>query len=581
MRNKIDLLADPDALFLNLWKARALKLLEPPEYIWREREGGTIEGFAVSDHEVITAKIEAFVRSTKKHKSFRKPVEVNAFPAVIERASFRKSHVYAGEKLILSGASATRLFNAFRGEQPEGHVEAGNVLSTSFKDCRKANIGHQFPVESIFLESDLDFAVECRNTFNYYHFITESLAQLCVLDGVGFQGNIYFHFSNGEEKQLPFAQKFVEALFSEYAGRVFFERPPKDYDLVLTAFEFIGGMGQVPQAQLKGITRLAPDDSDVGSVEFHPVLAMNMVNRTLLDLSARALKAIEEHDFSHLPKRFFVGRSLDQSRSRPLAGQDLLLEHLLAFGFEHVVFEDYSPLEQIALMAQAEMMISYHGAGFTNMLFASPDAYVIELGTLQTAQFRWADFWPLANASGCKYISFFADFAAEDQLKETKFSVDGIVPTFVSEKATAQAVAFVVTILGQSPSIPDAKKLAELAGRVLRAGAAPQAITVLANHRDIVENDGALCLLLADFHKALDEPKSELLALEAAFKNDPSRGKHWFESFGAPIVSSGLRSSAGHYRISPLIFQNVTMRLSQITIGFVSSVDCTCCCEPL
>ena len=531
MRNKIDLLADPDALFLNLWKARALKLLEPPEYIWREREGGTIEGFAVSDHEVITAKIEAFVRSTKKHKSFRKPVEVNAFPAVIERASFRKSHVYAGEKLILSGASATRLFNAFRGEQPEGHVEAGNVLITFFKDCRKANIGHQFPVESIFLESDLDFAVECRSTFNYYHFITESLAQLCVLDGVGFQGNIYFHFPNGEEKQLPFAQKFVEALFPEYAGRVFFERAPKDYDLVLTAFEFIGSMGQVPQAQLKGITRLAPDDSDVGSVEFHPVLAMNMVNRTLLDLRARALKAIEEHDFSHLPKRFFVGRSLDQSRSRPLAGQDLLLEHLLAFGFEHAVFEDYSPLEQIALMAQAEMMISYHGAGFTNMLFASPDAYVIELGTLQTAQFRWADFWPLANASGCKYISFFADFAAEDQLKETKFSVDGIVPTFVSEKATAQAVAFVVTILGQSPSIPDAKKLAELAGRVLRAGAAPQAITVLANHRDIVENDGALCLLLADCHKALDEPKSELLALEAAFKNDPSRGKHWFEHF--------------------------------------------------
>ena len=84
-------------------------------------------------------------------------------------------------------------------------------------------------------------------------------------------------------------------------------------------------------------------------------------------------------------------------------------------------------------------------------------------------------------------------------------------------------MAFVVTILGQSPSIPDAKNLAELAARVLRAGAAPQAITVLANHRNMVENDGALCLLLADCHKALDEPKSELLALEAAFKNDPNR----------------------------------------------------------
>jgi hypothetical protein len=315
----------------------------------------------------------------------------------------------------------------------------------------------------------------------------------------------------------------VTALFAEYAGRMFFERAPKDYDLVLTAFEFIGGMGQVPQAQLDGIARLAPDNSDVGSAEFHPVLRMNAVNRTLLDLRARALKAIEGHDFSHLPKRFFVGRSLDQSRQRPLAGQGLLLEHLIGFGFEHVVFEDYSPLEQIALMAQAEMMISHHGAGFTNMLFASPDTHVIELGTLQTAQFRWADFWPLANASGCKYIKFFADFAAEDQLREPKFSVDGIVPTFVSEKATAQVMAFVVTILGQSPKVPDSQKFGALAGRVLRAGAAPQAISLLANHRDMVEKDGALCLLLADCHKALDEPKSELLALEAAFKNDPSR----------------------------------------------------------
>jgi hypothetical protein len=74
VRNKIDLSADPDALFLNLWTEATLKLLEPPEYIWRAREGGIIEGFAVSDHAAINDKTEAFVRSAQKHKSFRKPV---------------------------------------------------------------------------------------------------------------------------------------------------------------------------------------------------------------------------------------------------------------------------------------------------------------------------------------------------------------------------------------------------------------------------------------------------------------------------------------------------------------------------
>lgn len=523
MRNKVDLSDDPDAMFLNPWRDRDLKLLEQPEFMWRERAGATIEGFAVSEHPQINAKIRAFCKATDRQKRFHTPIEVNSVPAVIRHASFRKSHVLADEKLVLSGASATRLFNAFRGEHPDGPTAGDTALGAYLQSCREVNKGQQISVENTFIEPDLDFAVECRNTFNYYHFITESLSQLCVLDDVGFRGNIYFHFPNQEEKQRKFADEFVAALFPEYEGRVFFERAPKTYDLVLTSFDFIGAMGQVPQADLDQLVRLAPKGTVLGSVEFLPVLAMNSVSSSLLSLRARALRAIEGHDFSHLPRRFFVGRSEDQSRSRPLEGQDLLLEHLLRFGFEHVVFEEYSPLEQIALMAQAEMMVSHHGAGFTNMLFAAPDAYVIELGTLQTAQFRWADFWPLANASGCRYLNFFADFSSEDPLMQPDFKTDGIVPTSVSEVAAAQIMAFIVAVLGHVPTMPDQASLLLLGSRLMRGGAAVQAISLLAQHETMVSDSMDMCLLLADCHKALDEPKSELLALEAAFKADVSR----------------------------------------------------------
>ncbi len=520
MRNKIDFSADPDSLFLNPWQEEGLKLLSRPKYFWRKMPAATIDGFGVSVHSEINEKIRSFVTTVKRHKKFKSAVEINAVPAVIEQASFRKSHVMAGEKLVLSGASATRLQNTYRLDHAESEAAAIDALNTYFEKCRATNEGRRISEEKTFLESDLDFAIECRNTFNYYHFITESLSQLCVLDEVGFQGNIYFHFPNKEEKHRNFADAFVEALFPEYVGRVFFERAPKDYDLVLTAYDFFGGMCQMPEADFGKLSEIVPDGVTLGTVGFSQVLAMNSVSSAILALRVRALKAIEGRDFSHLPKRFFVGRGDAQSRARPLEGQDLLLEHLLRFGFEYVVFEDLEPLEQVALMAQAEMMISHHGAGFTNMIFANPDAYVIELGTLQTAKKRWADFWPLATASQCRYLSFFADFSSDDPLHEPTFANDGIVPTAVSSFAAAQVMTFVVTVLGRVPNMPDTDSLLVLGERVFRAGAIEQALLLLAEHEHLVIGSFDLCILRADCHKVLDQPKSELIALEQAFKAD-------------------------------------------------------------
>jgi hypothetical protein len=348
-----------------------------------------------------------------------------------------------------------------------------------------------------------------------------------VLDGLDFQGNIFFHFPNGEEKQQPFTQAFVDALFPEFEGRVFFERAPKDYDRVLTAFELSGAHYQLPHEITDGIKRHVPGDAGekdkLREISSRSVIAMNSVSAPLFALRGRALKAIKDHDFSHLPKRFFVGRDDRKSRARHMAGEELLFEHLELFGFEYVVFENLSPLEQIALMAQAEVMVSCHGAGFTNMLFASSDAWVIELGTFQTAQHRWGDFWPLAHVSQCKYVSFYADYHTETPLVEPNFGVDGIVPIALSEMATAQVMAFIVTVLGQYPRLNGAGTLATLAKQVLQAGAADHALGVLDAHAGMVALHADLALLKADCHKELGEPKSELVALDMAYKADRQR----------------------------------------------------------
>tara|TARA_R110002094_G_scaffold7401_15_gene16630 strand:+ start:6344 stop:8080 length:1737 start_codon:yes stop_codon:yes gene_type:complete len=529
VRNKVEFTLPPDALFLNPWRDPGFKLLLEPEFIWRPIPRARIEGFAVSAFGEINQKITACIKATKQQKAFSRAIEYNAVPIVLERASFRKSYVMARDRLILSGASGTRLLNKYRWESLDADVDVDVDirLNDFFVNGQAYNKNKEIPLYSGMLDYDIDFAIECRNTFNYYHFVIESLAQLTLLDTLDFQGNIYFHFPNQEKKQRPFAQDFVTALFPEYEGRVFFERAPKDYKRVLTAYDLIGAHQMMPENDIAGIERFAPaemaDQKGLSKIQLQPILAMNSVSSTVLALRARALRAIEGHDFGHLPRRFYVGRDTRQSRSRHMEGEDLLFDHLKLFGFEYVVFENLSPLEQIAAMANAEMMISYHGAGFTNMLFASPDAYVIEIGTLQTAQFRWGDFWPLANASQCRYVSFFADLNTDDPLTEPHFSTDGIVPVALSEQGTAQLMGFVVTVLGHYPKFNAPANLSELARRVLQVGAGDRAVGLLEEHAELVRENAELCLLKADCHKQQDEPKSELVALDHAFKADPTR----------------------------------------------------------
>ena len=527
MNNKVELKFPPETLFLNPWRDPGFKLLLEPEFYWRPIPKAKIEGFAVSAYDEINQKISSFLSVTKRNKVFSHAIEYNAVPVVLEKASFRKSYIMADGRLMLSGASGTRLLNRYRWENEGADFDVDTQLDNFFSECQEHNRSCEIPVFSGLLELDMDFAIECRNTFNFFHFITESLSQLTLLDTLDFQGNIYFHFPNHEEKQRPFAEAFVTALFPEYEGRVFFERSPKDYEKVLTAFELIGAHPMMPERDVAGIEKHAPvgasDQKGLADIGLQAALAMNSVSSTILALRARALRAIEGMDFSHLPRRFFVGRDTRQSRSRHMKGEDLLFEHLDLFGFEYVVLENLSPLEQIGLMANAEMMISYHGAGFTNMLFSNPDAFVIEIGTLQTAQFRWGDFWPLANASQCRYVSFFADFNIDDPLSEPHFSKDGIVPVVLSERGVAQLMAFVVTILGHYPKLNSPLSLLELARRVLQVGACDRAIGLLDEHVDLVRGSAELCLLKADCHKQKDEPKSELVALDYAFKADTAR----------------------------------------------------------
>ena len=525
MRNQIDLGLAPEDLYLNPAQDKGIAFLTQPEFWWRLRDPAIIEAFAASEHDSVNTKIEAQVRQIRRHRSFPKVAEFNVVPVVLHEAVFRKSYATAAGKCLLNGASGERLLNRFGWERAKAHEDPDLALSRYFAECQALNTDARLPLAS--LPTQVDFAVECRNTFNYFHFLTETLCQLCVLDGVAFDGRVFLHFPNHPDKTRAFVLAFIRALFPELADRVILARAPHDHPVVLSAYSFKLTYFQMPPSVVGSLDPLAQSDvswrGHLGTRTTRAVLSMNTVETSLLRLRKRALDALAGQDFSHLPKRFYIARAPGQARARKMHGEDALLDLLAPFGFVRLAFEDLSPLEQIALMAGAEIMISPHGAGFANMLFANPKATVIELGTLQTAQIRWGDFWPLAHASGCRYVSFIVDHLGENPIDVPDFSSDGLVPPKLSERGLGRLMAYVAALCGHVPRLRRAADVARLAGQLLRTDQLASCEAVLQRHADLQPNDAELCLMHADLHKRREEWGNELVCLLAAWAADTSR----------------------------------------------------------
>jgi capsular polysaccharide biosynthesis protein len=525
--NQISFHNPPEDLIVNPFDVEGFALLRKPEFLWRARSGGQIHGFAASEHPEVTARIEAYLTTTQRHRAFTQVIEFSSVPVLLSDVWFKKSFVTTQNKCLISGASGLRLLNHYCWKNEKQEVDPEKALVDYFHQAQIAGEGRSLPIASDKPPAETAFAIECRNTFNYYHFITESLCQLCLVAEAGVEGPIYFHYPNSDDKMRLFAFAFIDALFPELADRVIFQRAPFHHDQVIVPYNFGPSYYHLPSSESEGLDAFAPSsvawrgrDATRAS---HRILSINSVDSSLYALRDRALLAIEGKDFSYLPRRFWVGRESGQARSRDMKGENEIFEMLGLFGFEHVAFEKLTPLEQIAIMANAEVMISYHGAGFTNMLFAAPTTTVVELGTLQTAELRWGDFWRLANASQCRYVSFFADYHSDTPLLDPVFTTDSLVPVYLSPGGLAQVMSFVVSLLGHAPELMRARDIRRVTAQLIQVGAHHQARAVIERNALIVANDLESQTMLAACCEAMEDGPAQLAALYSAYRADPNR----------------------------------------------------------
>jgi capsular polysaccharide biosynthesis protein len=97
-------------------------------------------------------------------------------------------------------------------------------------------------------------------------------------------------------------------------------------------------------------------------------------------------------------QRLYLSRR--QAQSRRIVNEAEVEACLRAYGFETCVAEDLSLCAQIELFAQAQMVVSSHGAGLTNVLFADPGLTLIEI--FEPSYLHYV-YWSLCEALGHRY----------------------------------------------------------------------------------------------------------------------------------------------------------------------------------
>ena len=76
-------------------------------------------------------------------------------------------------------------------------------------------------------------------------------------------------------------------------------------------------------------------------------------------------------------RRIYASRS--RANCRKITNESDLLNTLNEYNFEVIYFEDYTFVEQVKIMRDVEVVIGLHGANLTNILFMQEETVVIEL----------------------------------------------------------------------------------------------------------------------------------------------------------------------------------------------------------
>lgn len=425
-----------------------------PGWLIREVAGARIRMFAACEGDEMRDRIEASIN----RQFARMPsevLEIRASPVVLQNAQFAGGLVTVDGRFLLNGASGDRVRAKFDAENSAKWRR--DRLTRAFRRSR-ATGSKTFPLYDRDLAERLDVAIELKNGFNYFHFSTETLGSLAHFLDDPHERPIRLHLKKSPIK--GFIRQFIDAVYPSLADRIKLVSNKKNYDVVRSVYSHRHYLYATSDKTVKNVLHEIGESSKWERIARNPsrakLAAMQTFDNSLQMLRNAALAQTRARKLvATTPRLVWMGRDEGgEARARGISGHEPLLEELTALGFERVVFEHLSPLEQIATMNGADIVIAPHGAGLANMIYAKPGALVIEIGTRQTQLHRWGDFLGCAHVSRCHYDTVFTDIDGVEGLSDVPAISSGLRGVRLGRRATDCLVSMVSERLNQT-SMPD------------------------------------------------------------------------------------------------------------------------------
>lgn len=405
-----------------------------PEWILRPVQGARVRMFAESDDDGIRDSQQNAI-TRQERRMLTSVMEIGCAPVVLEAATFHKGAATIADRVWLNGAAGNRLRTRFDQQNREDWRQ--DRLVSAFQRARR-NATLPLPVWEG-AAHDLPIAIELKNGFNYYHFTIETLGCLAAFADDDSGQPIWLHMPNDNARD--FVMGFVRAVFPGIADRVEAVGKPHSYDRVRAHYSHRHYLYQTSDELIPPVfAQEGVDPRWESQMRSQPLyrknVAMASYDSSLRQLRDHALRQVPARMVGSMPRLVWMGR--DESgaaRSRGITGIDQMLAALAARGFEQVSFEHLTPVQQIAQMQAADVLIAPHGAGLANMVYAKPGALIIEIGNRQTQLHRWGDFLPGAHVSRCHYETVFADVAGLDDLAQIPHVSQGLLGVHVGKRA--------------------------------------------------------------------------------------------------------------------------------------------------
>ncbi len=115
-------------------------------------------------------------------------------------------------------------------------------------------------------------------------------------------------------------------------------------------------------------------------------------------------------------QRIYISRN--RARYRHVLNEDQVMAILHPCGFVRVELETLPLAEQVALFAQAKVIVAPHGAGLTNIVFCQPGTQIVEL---TSPHYIRADYWRMSQQLGLTHYVIHGDVLACVPLRQVMY----------------------------------------------------------------------------------------------------------------------------------------------------------------